>query len=269
MRPSFEATSSLGSSLIPQRPRAHNRSMASRLLSTVLIAMAFGCSSTASITLMPAASTDLTVPRQTEKRFATMMVLPPHGSERGQVSELAPIERVLLSSGVRVISSGVTGRVVLDQAGNRVETATNLSDLERALVLARNSNAEALLQVIEFGWTDGHRSFVRAGDQFHEVTPGTNVDPSSLVRVREAVFRFQARVINVENGEIVMSIDVSQGTSRVISPPRTMVITSSPIANSSTQVIDTDQPDRRREVVSQVMDTFLARLTARTAAAKP
>jgi hypothetical protein len=242
--------------------------MASRLLSTILLAIAIGCS-TASITLIPAAPTDLTVPRQTEKRFSTMMVLPPRGSERGQVSELADIERVLLGSGVRVISSGVTGRVVLDQAGNRVETAANLSDLERALVLARNSNAEALLQVIEIGWTDSHRAFVRAGDRFGEVASGTNVDPSSLVRVREAVFRFQARVINVENGEIVMSIDVSQGTSRVISPPRTMVVTSSPMSGSSTRAIDTDQPDRRRAAISQVMDTFLERLTQRTAAAKP
>jgi hypothetical protein len=222
--------------------------------------IAVGCS-TASITLVPAAPSDLTVPKQSERRFGTMMVLPPRGSDRGQVSDLADVERVLLASKIRVISSGVTGRVVLDQSGNRVETAANLSDLERALVLARNSNTEALLQIVDLGWTDRRRPFVLAGDRYQEVAPGTSVDPSHLVRVREAVFRFEARVINVEDGEIVMSIDVSQGTSRVISSPMTVPITSSPLETASKRDIDTDEPDRRRVVVKQVMDGLVSRLT--------
>jgi hypothetical protein len=227
-----------------------------------------GCS-TASVILAPVAPTDLTVPKQVERRFGTMMVLPPRGSDRGQVSELADVERVLLAGRIRVISSGVTGRVVLDQSGNRVETAANLSDLERALVLARNSNAEALLQIVDIGWMDGRRPFVLVGDRYQEVAPGTSVDPSALVRIREAVFKLQARVINVENGEIVMSIDVSQGTSRVISPPMTISVRSSPIGSGSTNEIDTDEPDRRRAVVSQVMDTFLARLAQGSQPATP
>ena len=228
----------------------------------VLPLLLAGCT-TASIILTPAPPADLTVPKQIEKRFTAVMVLPPRGSERGQVSELADVERVLLGGGVRVISSGVTGRVVLDQAGNRVETAANLSDLERALVLARNSNADALLQIIEIGWTDGRRAFVRNSDAFQEVAAGTQVDGSGLVRVHEAQFRFQARVISVDNGEIVMNIDVAQSTSRVIPETKTIEVTSSPIQHSSGQRIDTDEPERRRWVVSQVMDTFLARLTQR------
>ncbi len=116
------------------------------------------------------------------------MVLPSRGSERGQVSDLAEVERVLLEGGVRVISSGMTGRVVFDPVGNRVETAANLSDLERALVLARSSSADALLQIVEFGWTDGGRPFVYTANRFEEVAPGTQVQASNLVRVREARF---------------------------------------------------------------------------------
>lgn len=231
----------------------------SRIAAFLFGLLVSGCT-TASVLLTPSAPTDLTVPKQVERRFGTMMVLPPRGSDRGQVSELADVERVLLAGRIRVISSGVTGRVVLDQSGSRVETAANLSDLERALVLARNSNAEALLQIVDIGWTDGHRPFVLVGDKYQEVVPGTSVAPSALVRVREAVFKLQARVINVENGEIVMSIDVSQGTSRVVSSPTIISVQSSPIGNGSTNDIDTDDPDRRRAVVSQVMDAFLARL---------
>jgi hypothetical protein len=221
-----------------------------------------GCIS-ASIRLAPAPPSDLTVPRHVERRFSAIMVLPPHGSEHGQASELSDVERVLLGGGIRVISSGVTGRVVLDSSGNpgnRVETAANLSDLERALVLAKNSNADALLQIIEIGWTDGHRAFVLTGDQFQEVATGAEVEGQNLVRVQEAIFRVQARVISVENGEILMSIDVSQGTSSAIPEPKAIVVQSSPTQGVATQTIDTDDPDRRRRAVSQVMDTLLARL---------
>ena len=82
-----------------------------------------------------------------------------------------------------------------------------------------------------------------------------------VVRFREAIFRFQARLINVENGEIVMSIDVSQGTSRVIPEPKTITINRSGLSNIPEQNIDTDDPDRRRLVVRQVMDSCLNRIT--------
>ncbi|HZL16216.1 MAG TPA: hypothetical protein VFG23_00595 [Polyangia bacterium] len=99
-----------------------------------------GCS-TASINLTPAGPIDLTVPARVNSRFGSMMVLPPFGSERGQTSELADVERVLLAGGVRVISSGVTGRVVRDQVGDRVETAANLLTLN-----ARSCSREAQMQ---------------------------------------------------------------------------------------------------------------------------
>jgi hypothetical protein len=152
--------------------------------------------------------------------------------------------------------------VVLDSSGNHVETAANLSDLERALVLAKSSNAEALLQIIEIGWSRARRAFVQKGDRLREISIGTTVEGSKLVRVTESVFRFQARLINVDNGEIVMSIDVSQGTSRAISEPETIDVQMSPLQGATTSEIDTDDPERRREVVTQVMDSFLVRLSS-------
>jgi hypothetical protein len=218
---------------------------------------------TATLTLAPVAAVDLTVPKRAEKQFASIMVLPPSGSEHGQASELAAVERVLLGAGIKVISSGVTGRIVLDSSGNRVETGANLSDLERALVLARNLNARALLQVTQLGWTDGRRWFVRSGERFQEIGPGHTLDPPNSVKVSEVVFHFQAKVISVDDGEIVMSIDASQGTSRVLEQPKSIEITTSP-AGSGAREIDTDMPDRRQSAVDQVMAVLLARLTAQT-----
>jgi hypothetical protein len=182
------------------------------------------------------------------------MVLPPRGSERGQASELSEVEHVLLAGGLRVISSGVTGRVVSDASGNRVEPAANLSDLERALVLARNSNANALLQISEIGWRPDQRVLVRDGHRFREVAVGTQINSANLFRVTESVFRLQARVIDVDTGEIVMSIELSQGTSRVASVSQAIDV------QSSQSQIDADGPERKYEARKQVMDSFLARL---------
>ena len=67
------------------------------------------------------------------------MVLPPQGNDRGQVSDVSVIERIMLAAEARVISSGVTGRVVAQGNDARVGGAEQLSDLERALVVARDS----------------------------------------------------------------------------------------------------------------------------------
>jgi len=131
-------------------------------------------------------------------------------------------------------------------------------------VLARGSNAETLLQIIEIGWVQGTRSFVLDQHRFEEIAHGNSVSSSALVVVAEAIFKFQARVISVDNGEILMNIEISQGTSRV-SPRQTIEVTSSPLDGLSTHFIDTDGPDRRREVVSEVMAAFFSRLAQGTA----
>jgi hypothetical protein len=95
------------------------------------------------------------------------MVLPPRGSERGQVSELAELERVLLAEGFRVISSGITGKVASGPAEERVDEAARFSDLERALILAKKSNADTLLQVGEMAFQPAERLFVLEEDSNH------------------------------------------------------------------------------------------------------
>lgn len=169
---------------------------------------------------------DQSVPTPQKSAYASVMVLPPRGSERGAVTDLASLEKALLKKGVRVISSGVTGRVVVDGAeGKRGgDTATQLSDLERALVLARKSNADAILQVMEIGWRDDlpavDRYYWFDDKTWHELEKKPESDwfrqnrgkEHRLAIIRGPALAFQAKVIDVETGEIVAAVDLAQST---------------------------------------------------------
>jgi hypothetical protein len=193
------------------------------------------------------------------------MVLPPRGSERGQVSELSDLERVLLAKGFRVISSGITGRVAAGPVEARVDEAPRLSDLERALILAKGSNADVLLQVGEIAFESGERHFTlldRGSSDLKEVQERPSNPDACYVRMKEARFTFQAKVINVENGEILVSMDISQSTSRV--PP---AINSTVRLSPGETIVTVDTPARRQSAVFQVMEALNAHVTARPAEA--
>src|SRR3990172_8126863 len=89
-----------------------------------------------------------------EKVIASVMVLPSSGTVRGQFeSALNLVERAFLERGVTVITPAVTGRVAgRDAPGEPRKEAADLTDLERALIMARQSGADAVLQVGEWDW---------------------------------------------------------------------------------------------------------------------
>lgn len=151
----------------------------------------------------------------TRRPFKRIMVVPPSGTVRGGFErELSVFEKRFLQNGVTLISPAVTGRVVGEttEQGGKTDSAETLSDVERALVLARKSGVEAILQVGTFG-PDG---------VFERYTCSDN--PATLVECHRAgwqaakfkqtlhgrVLRFQGRLIEVETGEIVGSLDVTQ-----------------------------------------------------------
>jgi hypothetical protein len=207
------------------------------------------------------------LPRQKLKALVSaIIVLPPRGSERGQRSELADLERVLLGKGFPVISSGITGRVATGPVEARADEASRLSDLERALILAKDSNADALLQVGEIGFEPAERYFtLLEGDLTNpKEVPEPPTSPDAVfVRVKEARFTFQAKLINVENGEIVVSMEISQSTSRV-SPATNIKGQAS--TRETIAIIDT--PQRRQAAVEQVMEAFNSHLSARRSQAR-
>jgi hypothetical protein len=220
----------------------------------------------ANLSVETGALRDRSAPVVAKAQVSAVMVLPPRGSERGQVSELADLERVLLGRGFRVISSGITGRVASGPVAARADEASRLSDLERALILAKDSNADALLQVGEIAFVPAERYFtLLEGDfrQFKEVPESPAAPGVYCIRIKEARFDFQAKLINVENGEIVLSMDISQSTSRV-SPMTSMDV----LANRGETTITIDSPQRRQAAVVQVMDAFNSHISARAPQAR-
>lgn len=169
---------------------------------------------------------DQSVPSPQKAAYASVIVVPPQGSEHGAVTELAYLERALLKHGVRVISSGVTGRVVVESSEGTKggEAGRHLSDLERALVLARKSNADAILQLIEMRWKDDvpdlYRYYWFAEGKWAEMSQKPDAEWYKENRKREgrlAVIKgptlgFQAKLIDVESGEIVAAIDMLHST---------------------------------------------------------
>lgn len=143
-----------------------------------------------------------------------VMVLPPSGTMRGEFeAQLNFIERAFLQRGIRIISPAVTGRVIAEEGtGKPREGAARLSDMERALILAKKSGAEAILQVGEWRTAaEGSRYFCgpKAGDLM-------DCDESSFLNARYGLeligrkLRFLGRLLDVETGEVLISIDVEQ-----------------------------------------------------------
>jgi hypothetical protein len=123
------------------------------------------------------------------------------------------------------------------------------------------------LELFELGWRDSYRPFERVATEYQEVHHGTPVESGRLIRVREAVFVLKARLISVHDGRVLMSLDISQGTSRVIEPAKDLEIGSTTRGEAKT--ITTDTPARRIAIMDQVVRTLLAKLVQAPAAAAP
>lgn len=158
-------------------------------------------------------------PRLVGDQFRKVMILPPSGTAGPdfQVS-LAAAERAFIRRGVTVISPAITSRVVLTDGGqDQSDTGLRLSELERALVLARQSQSDAVLQIGSLTWTPaessehGRRYFVDSGRSDELV----EVERSGWMQAREAerlavtvdgeVLEFTGRLIDVDSGEVLVA----------------------------------------------------------------
>lgn len=100
------------------------------------------------------------------------MIVPPTHSERGAASSafLVEVERVLLDHGHKIVSSGLTARAVTAaDSGTGDAVIAAFSDIERALLVARTSDADALLQIIDIDWHPRQRFFQLVGASLKEV----------------------------------------------------------------------------------------------------
>ncbi len=156
--------------------------------------------------------------------FPRIMVVPPSGTAGVEFQEsLAAIERSFIARGITVISSAITSRVILDDQirdNRRAESGISLSEVERALLLAKESNADAVLQIGTWAWQGADES--RFGYRYYVLPKGmaffNEVDQSEweqapiaeLMRYRfgGGVLGFTGRLIKVENGEVVASFKI-------------------------------------------------------------
>ena len=161
-------------------------------------------------------------PRFKERKCTKLIVIPPSGTARGAFeTQIALFEREFLRKGLTVISGAITGRVVME-ATVRADTkadekmsdmAGGLSDLERALVMAKKTGADAILQLGEFRWTRD-----KEWTRFFIADPGDN---SNFREVGNDVWRswtgprwtcdsvelvFVGKIVDVDNGEVLATM---------------------------------------------------------------
>ena len=158
--------------------------------------------------------------------FARIMIVPPSGSAGVAFQEnLAAIERSFIARGLTVISSAITSRVILEEPTrdrSRADAAIQLSEVERALLLARDSNADAVLQIGTWDWVSsetfeyGRRYFVedkdakifREVDQFEFERAQMADDGPRIRSFGRDVLAFTGRLIDVESGEVLASFKI-------------------------------------------------------------
>jgi hypothetical protein len=174
----------------------------------------------------PSGPADKSATAPSRHQVRTVMVLPPDSTERDahKVSEFSALEKELLQRGIRVISAGLTGRVAIESkftsengsgpAGGGGGGGRDLSQLERALILAKKSNADALLQVEVLEWGSGQRRFVyKPSENAFEHAGAEEVWSAAPSATRIAYvgpkLSLQGKLIDVESGEVMVALDLS------------------------------------------------------------
>ncbi|MBL6986499.1 MAG: hypothetical protein ISR72_05555 [Methylobacter sp.] len=192
------------------------------LLSCLLSLCIFGCTTVAPLNIrteLPILDRSVASPAVASRHFRKIMVLPPSGTERGQFdTAIATFEREFLRNGVTVISGAVTGRVVFASSGgeHKEEGATPLSDVERALIMAKDSGADAIMQVGGFAWDQESTSrwfvYERSSNNYREATRQEHQDRQGGPGMKQAFasrsLKFIGRLIDVNNGEVMASFDI-------------------------------------------------------------
>jgi hypothetical protein len=154
------------------------------------------------------------------RRCTAVMVLPGAGSGQRNEDVLLALEGQLISRGIRVVSTGMTGRFASAPTG--AQGAAPLSELERVMALAQRANVDCVFQVgkLEIGIHGAQRSFVWTGPDapLRELRRGEAVYyPSQVWSLEGPVWEIGGKVIDVARGDVLAIVDLYQST--VWAPP--------------------------------------------------
>ena len=241
-----------------------------------------GCASISVLTMTrekPPLDRSVVSPKLARNRYDKIMVIPPSGTARGAFEpQIVLFEREFLRRGMTVISGAVTGKVVLEAPGTgeerKSESAALLSDLERALIMAKRTGADAILQVGDFTYApigETARCFVtdRAGRPFREVEPAEYETFTGARKQQYAApeLRFIGRVVDVANGEVVASLDVALPLNHVLPAEYTARFVRAPMRNPEWTQRDesfpyaSDWPEMAKKPAEQrIIEAVVARL---------
>lgn len=142
------------------------------------------------------------------RRPRSLMLLGPDGVGHVQPAVVErELERRFLAATVAVITPAITGRVV---AAPKNEDSDHLTTLERAMVLARQSNADVIVQLEapeavaaqpRHFCSDGRHDFRECSEADSRVISTNRTFVASEIRLR-------GRVIETTRGEIVATVDL-------------------------------------------------------------
>jgi hypothetical protein len=159
-------------------------------------------------------------PQLSKKSYSRIMVMPPSGTKRGEFdSMIALCEQVFIKKGITPINGAITGRVVLQvpsQSGKeKNESAKNLSDVERAFIMAKETGCDAILQIGQFETSAATPTrFFVAGRKakpalFREVTEEDYQGRSGPKRAFTSRWiTFIGRLSDVESGEVLGAFNI-------------------------------------------------------------
>lgn len=148
----------------------------------------------------------------TGARYNRLIVLPPTGTARGAFdSQIALFEAEFLRRGIEVISGAITGRAV----GKDWLADHDLSDVERALVMAAETGADGVLQIGAFSWSWSEPSRFCVYDPVGPARQYYEVEAEEYQRWDLDRYAFMApglqfvgKLIDVSSGEVIIAFDI-------------------------------------------------------------
>lgn len=155
-------------------------------------------------------------PRVAERGYRRVAVMPPpsSGDEDDDALALASLEAEFIRHGLEVYTSALSPTALAAASEGDVPDVAEteqLSQVERALLRARQTNAQALLQIKALKWSDDQvsRYFVLDGDAIILTSKDFYTWHDGFGRyLKFPGVVFQGRLIDVASGEVVIAFSI-------------------------------------------------------------
>jgi hypothetical protein len=224
--------------------------------------------------------------KMTARSYDRIMIVPPSGTAGAAFDRgLSNAERALMRRGIELISPAVGGRVVATARDESQDSQAGvaLSDLERVLVLADGSGADAVLQIgevqydapgdftIDRRYSEGPGSRYLVYDEVTEAVREVDRQEYERSEVKNRwrytapIFIFTAKLVGVSDGTILASYQFRSEIANALHRPYTgtLDVRTREIHTTSYDWLDPEwADDARAAIISQVFDRIGRTLTA-------